>query len=50
MKTSTTSKTNFFDNSSFEMLTDNEMNNVQGGARWYLIVDENGNYRVVFVP
>lgn len=50
MKATSVSKTDFFESGKFEVLTEKEMNNVQGGARYYLIVDENGNYRIVLIP
>lgn len=50
MKTKTLEMSKLTKKNAIETLSEREMENINGGARWILLRDEDGNYRVIFYP
>jgi len=50
MKTKTLKMNELSKMNAIETLSEKEMESINGGARWILLRDEDGNYRVIFFP
>lgn len=50
MKTKLFAKTQSLENRNFNVLSDKEMKELNGGLRMIAIIDEEGHIRVIFVP